>query len=217
MSAHVALPLAVSGLHLLLALGALASGGDRRTQHLFAALAGLLAAWSASVFQIRHASDEAGGLLGQRMINLTFGLIPAVYYHLVRVVTRTNEAHRTAVRVVYALAAGFTLIALLALPLLVRDVVPTPRGWAPVTGPLSIALFAYYLAVMAATLGPLRAARRRSLPAATLVMLVAPLTNFAAFILLRVRVVTLELPPLLLPASVVFVALLWFATRESPT
>src|SRR5207248_6523619 len=84
-------------------------------------------------------------------------------------------------------------------------------------GPLSIALFAYYLAVMAATLGPLRAARRRSLPAATLVMLVAPLTNFAAFILLRVRLVTLELPPLLLPASVVFVALLWFATRESPT
>ena len=215
MSAHLALPLVVSGLHLVLALAALLSGGDRRTQRLVAALAGVLAAWSGSVFQIRHAPDEAGGLLGQRVLNITFVLTPAVYYHLVRVVVRDDR--RTAVRVVYALAAGFTLIALGALPLLVQGVVRTPRGWAPVTGPLGLPLLVFYLAVMAATLGPLRAARRRPLLAASLVMLVAPVANFFGFILLRAGVIRLELPPLLLPASVVFAALVWFATRETTT
>ena len=215
MSAHLALPLVVSGLHLVLALAALLSGGDRRTQRLFAALAGVLAAWSGSVFQIRHAPDEAGGLLGQRVLNITFVLTPAVYYHLVRVVVRDDR--RTAVRVVYALAAGFTLIALGALPLLVQGVVRTPRGWAPVTGPLGLPLLVFYLAVMAATLGPLSAARRRPLLAASLVMLVAPVANFFGFILLRAGVIRLELPPLLLPASIVFVALVWFATRETTT
>ena len=217
MPAHLALPLVVSGVHLVLALAALASGGDRRTQRLVAALAGILAAWSGSVFQIRHAPDEAGGLLGQRMLNITFALTPAVYYHFVRVVTRTHDAHRTGVRVVYALAAGFTLIALAALPLLVQDVVRTPRGWAPVTGPLGLPLLVFYLAAMAATLGPVHAAGRRPLLAASLVMLVAPVTNFVGFILLRLRVIALELPPLLLPASVVFIALVWFATRETTT
>lgn len=212
MSAHLALPLVVSGLQLVLALAALLSGGDRRTQRLFAALAGVLAAWSGSVFQIRHAPDEAGGLLGQRVLNITFVLTPAVYYHLVRVVVRDDR--RTAVRVVYALAAGFTLIALGALPLLVQGVVRTPRGWAPVTGPLGLPLLVFYLAVMAATLGPLSAARRRPLLAASLVMLVAPVANFFGFILLRAGVIRLELPPLLLPAGVVAVALVWFATRE---
>jgi len=214
-SAHLALPLVVSGLHLVLALAALLSGGDRRTPRLFAALAGVLAAWSGSVFQIRHAPDEAGGLLGQRVLNITFVLTPAVYYHLVRVVVRDDR--RTAVRVVYALAAGFTLIALGALPLLVQGVVRTPRGWAPVTGPLGLPLLVFYLAVMAATLGPLSAARRRPLLAASLVMLVAPVANFFGFILLRAGVIRLELPPLLLPASVVFAALVWFATRETTT
>ena len=154
-------------------------------------------------------------MLGQRVLNITFVLTPAVYYHLVRVVVRDDR--RTAVRVVYALAAGFTLIALGALPLLVQGVVRTPRGWAPVTGPLGLPLLVFYLAVMAATLGPLRAARRRPLLAASLVMLVAPVANFFGFILLRAGVIRLELPPLLLPASVVFVALVWFATRETTT
>ena len=217
MSAHLALPLVVSGLHLVLGLGALLSGTDRRTPWLFAALAGVLAAWSASVFQIRHAPDPAGGLLGQRMLNITFALTPAVYYHLVRVMTRTHDAHRTAVRVVYALAAAFTLSALAALPLLVQDVVRTPRGWAPVTGPLGLPLLVFYLAVMAATLGPLSAARRPPLLAASLVMLLAPVANFFGFILVRAGVIRLELPPLLLPASVVFMALVWFATREPTT
>ncbi len=180
---------------------------------LFAALAGVLAVWTFSVFQIRHAADAAGGLLGQRMLNLTFGLTPALYYHLVRVVTGTAQARRTAVRLVYAGAGGFTLVALGALPLLVLDVVPTARGWAPVTGPLGLALFVFYLGVMAATLGPLRAARARCLLAATALMLAAPLANFVGFILLRAGLVRLDLPPLLLPASVVFIALVWFATR----
>jgi len=216
-SLHVAVPLVVSGVHLALALGALLSGAGRRTQQVFAALAGTLALWSVSIFQIRHAADAAGGLLGQRLLNITFPLIPAVYYHLVRVVTGTAEARRTAVRVVYAGAAVFVLLALAALPLLVRDVVRTPRGWAPVTGPLGILLFAFYLGVMAATLGPARAARRRALLVASVVMLVAPLTNFVGFILLRVGVIPVELPSLLVPASVVLVALAWFATRENAT
>ena len=217
MSLHLALPLVVSGVHVALALGALLSGAGRRTQQVFAALAGVLAVWSVSIFQIRHASDAAGGLLGQRLLNISFSLIPALYYHFVRVVTGTAQARRTAVRLVYVGAAVFVLLALAALPLLVSDVVPTPRGWAPVTGPLGVLLFAFYLGVMAATLGPARAARRRALLVASIVMLAAPLTNFVGFILLRVGVLRIELPPLLMPASVVLVALAWFATRENAT
>ncbi len=215
MSAHLAVPLVVGGLHVVLGLGALLSGAGRRTQQVLAALAAVLAVWTLSVFQIRHAADETGGLLGQRMLNITFGLTPAVYYHLVRVVTGTAEARRTAVRLIYAGAGAFVLIALVALPLLVRGVVPTPRGWAPVTGPLGLALFVFYLAVMLATLGPLRAAGRRWLIVASLIMLLAPLANFVGFILMRAGLFKMELPPLLLPASVVFIALVWFATREN--
>ena len=215
MFAHLAVPLVVAGLHVGLGVGALLSGRDRRTQRLFAALAGVLAAWSASVFQIRHAADETGGLLGQRVINITFGLIPAVHYHLVRVATGTDATHQTAVRVVYTLAGGFTLVALFGLPLLVQKVVPTSHGWAPVTGPLALALFVYYLGVMAATLTPAWRERRTALLAASLVMLVAPVSNFVGFILLRTGVITRDLPPLLLPAGLVFSALVWFATRES--
>ncbi|HEU5195668.1 MAG TPA: hypothetical protein VFW70_13070 [Methylomirabilota bacterium] len=213
MSSRLAVPLVVSGVHVALAVAALLRGAGRPLNRLFAALAAVLAVWTFSVFQIRHAPDAAGGLLGQRLLNLTFGLTPAVYYHLVRVVTGTAEAGRRAVRLVYAGAALFTLIALAALPLLVREVVPTPRGWAPVTGPLGLALFVFYLGVMAATLGPLRARRWRALLLASAVMLAAPLANFLGFILLRAGLITVDLPPLLLPASVVFVALVWFATR----
>jgi hypothetical protein len=118
------------------------------------------------------------------------------------------------VRLAYAGAAVFALLALVALPLLVHDVVRTPRGWAPVTGPLGVPLFAFYLGVMAATLGPAWTARARPLLAASIVMLIGPLTNFVGFILLRVGVVTRELPPMLLPATVILAALAWFATRE---
>ena len=214
MASHLAVPLVVSGVHVVLAAGALLSGARRPVNRLFAALAGVLAVWTFSVFQIRHAADAAGGLAGQRMLNVTFGLTPAVYYHLVRVVTGTVETRRTAVRLVYAGAGAFTLVALAALPLLVSDVVPTARGWAPVTGPLGLALFVFYLGVMASTLGPLRAARSRWLLVASAVMLAAPLANFAGFILLRTGLIRLDLPPLLLPASVVFIALVWFATRS---
>jgi hypothetical protein len=213
-STRLTLPLVVSGLHAALALGALLNGARRRVQQLFAVLAGVLAVWTFCVFQIRHATDAAGGLLGQRLLNITFGLTPAVYYHLVREVTGTARERGTSVRVVYAGAALFTLIALLALPLLVRDVVHTSRGWAPVTGPLGLALFVFYLGVMAATLGPLRAARRPALLAGSLVMLLAPVANFVGFMLFRAGAIPVDLPPLLLPASVVFIALAWFATRE---
>jgi hypothetical protein len=216
-STHLALPLVVAAVHVALGVGALAGGGDRRTRQVFAALAGVLALWSLSVFQVRHAADAAGGLLGQRLLDITFALVPAVYYHLVGVVTRTTDAHRTALRVVYGLAGVFVLVALAALPLLVRDVVRTPRGWAPVTGPLTLLLFPFYLGVMAATLGPLRTARRTVLVTASVVMLAAPLTNFVAFMLTRAGLLGLDLPPLLLPGSVVFIALVWFATRENAT
>lgn len=217
MSTHLALPLGVSALHLVLGLGALVSGGDRRTQYVFAALAGVLSAAALGVFQIRHAPDAAGGLLGQRMLNVTFALTPAVYYHLVRVVTRTAEAGRTAIQLAYAGAALFTLIAMVALPLLVRDVVRTPREWAPLTGPAGLLLFAFYLAVMAATLRPLRGARRKALVGASLIMLLAPLANFLVVFLVYARVVNLDLPALRMPGSVVFIALVWFATRENAT
>ena len=217
MSTHLALPLLVAAVHLALGVGALVSGRDRRTQQLFAALAGVLALAALGVYQIRHAPDAAGGLLGQRVLNITFGVTPAVYYHLVRRLTRTADAGRTAIRMAYAGAAVFTLIALVGLPLLVRDVVRTPREWAPVTGPLGVLLFAFYLAAMAATLRPLRGARRNALVAASLVMLLAPLLNFVVVFLVQARVIVLELPPLRLPASVVFIALAWFATRDNAT
>jgi hypothetical protein len=107
------------------------------------------------------------------------------------------------------------LVALLALPLLVRDVVRTPREWAPLTGPAGLVLFVFYLAVMAATLRPLRGARRRALVAASLVMLLAPLVNFVLVLLAGAGGITIVLPSLRLPASVVFIALVWFATREN--
>jgi hypothetical protein len=214
-SSDLALPLFVGGLHLVLGLGGLASGAGRRTQQLFAALAGVLAVAALGVFQIRHAPDAAGGLLGQRVLNITFALTPAVYYHLVRVVTRTAERGRTAIVLAYAGAALFTLVALLVLPLLVRDVVRTPREWAPVTGPLGLVLFVFYLAVLAATLRPLRGARRPTLVAASLVMLLAPLVNFVLILLAGAGVISFVLPSFRLPASVVFIALAWFATREN--
>ena len=212
MSSHLAVPLVVSGVHAVIAVAALLS--RRPVAPLVAALAGVLGVWTFSVFQIRHAVDPAGGLLGQRMLNLTFGLTPAVYYHLVRAVTGTAETYRTAVRLVYAGAALFALTAVAALPLLVTDVVRTPRGWAPVTGPLGLPLFVFYLGVMAATLGPLRARGARALLLATAVMFLAPVANFVGFILLRAGLIGIDLPPLLLPAGVVFVALVWFATRN---
>jgi len=216
-STHLALPLAVAAVHLALGVAALVSGGDRRTRYLFAALALVLDLAALGVYEIRRAPDAAGGLLGQRVLNITFALTPALYYHLVRRLTRTGEAGRAAVRMAYAGAAVFTLIALFALPLLVRDVVRTPREWAPVTGPLGLLLFAFYLAVMAATLRPLRGARRKALVAASLVMLLAPLANFVVVFLVQARVIVLELPSLRMPASVVFIALVWFATHENAT
>ena len=215
MPADLALPLFVGGVHVVLGIAALASGAGRRTQQLVAALAGVLALAALAVFQIRRAPDAAGGLLGQRVLNLTFALTPAVYYHLVRVVTRTAETGRTAIVLAYAGAALFTLVALFALPLLVREVVRTPREWAPLTGPLGLVLFVFYLAVMAATLRPLRGARRRTLVAASLVMLLAPLVNFVLVLLAGAGGITIVLPSLRLPASVVFIALVWFATREN--
>jgi hypothetical protein len=216
-STHLALPLLVAAVHVALGVGAAASGRDRPTQWLFAALAGVLALAALGVYQIRHAPDAAGGLLGQRVLHLTFALTPAVYYHLVCRLTRTVETRRTTVRMVYAGAAVFVLVSLLVPSLLVREVVRTPREWAPVTGPLGLLLFAYYLAVMVATLRPLRGAQRKALVAASLVMLLAPLVNFVAVFLVQARVIGLAVPSLRMPASVVFIALVWFATRENAT
>ena len=56
-----------------------------------AAWIGVLALAALGVYQIRHAPDAAGGLLGQRVLNITFGVTPAVYYHLVRRLTRTAD------------------------------------------------------------------------------------------------------------------------------
>jgi hypothetical protein len=95
--------------------------------------------------------------------------------------------------------------------------VRTTREWAPVTGPLGLVLFAFYLAVLVATLRPLVRARRRALLAASLIMLLAPLANFAAVILVQARVLPMQIPPLRMPSSVVVIALVWFATRENAT
>ena len=214
---HLALPLFVAALHAVLALGALASGARRRTQQLVAALAGVLALAALGVYQIRHAPDADGGLLGQRVLNITFALTPAIYYHLVRVVTRTADTGRKAIVMAYAGAALFTAVGLFALPLLVRDVVRTPREWAPLTGPAGLLLFAFYLAVMAATLRPLRRSGRTALIAASLVALLAPLANFVLVLLVGAGVIALQVPSLRMPASVVFIALVWFATRENGT
>jgi hypothetical protein len=216
-STHLALPLFVAAVHAALGVGALASGRDRPTGWLFAALAGVLALAALGVYQIRHAPDAAGGLLGQRVLHLTFALTPAVYYHLICRLTRTVEARRTTVRMVYAGAAVFVLVSLLIPSLLVREVARTPREWAPVTGPLGLLLFAYYLAVMVTTLRPLRGAGRTALVAASLVMLLAPLVNFVAVFLVQARVIGPAVPSLRMPASVVFIALVWFATRENAT
>jgi hypothetical protein len=216
-STPLALPLFVAALQLILAVAALVSGWSHRPQQLFAALAGVLGLAALGVFQIRQAADAAGGLLGQQLLNITFALTPAVYYHLVRVVTGTAAAGRRAIGMAYTGAAVFTVVALAALPLLVRDVVRTPRDWAPVTGPLGPVLFAFYLAVLAATLRPLRGAHRAALVAASLVMLLAPLLNFAAVLLARTGGGRGQLPSLRMPTSVVFIALVWFATRKDAT
>ena len=128
--------------------------------------------------------------------------------------TGAAAARRSAVWIVYGVAAGFVLVALTGLPLLVRGVVRTPRGWAPVTGALALPLFGFYLATLAATLRPLRAARLTPMVVASSLLLLAPLANFVGALLQRLQLTTLELPPLLLPAGVVAVALVWFATRE---
>jgi hypothetical protein len=70
---------------------------------------------------------------------------------------------------------------------------------------------------MVATLRPLRGAQRTALVAASLVMLLAPLVNFVAVFLVQARVIGLAVPSLRMPASVVFIALVWFATRENAT
>ena len=214
---RLALPLFVAGLHLILGLAALASGVQRRTQQLFAVLAATLGVAALGVFQIRRAPDAAGGLLGQRLLNITFALTPAVYYHLVRAVTGTAAAGRRAIVMAYGGAAVFTVVALVALPLLVRAVVRTPREWAPVTGPAGLLLFAFYLAVTAATLRPLRGTRHRALVAASLVVLLAPLLNFVAVLLVSAGVARTGLPNLRMPTSVLFIALVWFATRVDAT
>jgi hypothetical protein len=214
---RLALPLFVAALHAVLAVGALASGARRRSQQLVAALAGVMSLAALGVFQIRHAVDADGGLLGQRVLNLTFALTPAVYYHLVRVMTATAERGRAVIVMAYGGAALFTAVALFEPVLLVRDVVRTTREWAPVTGPLGLVLFAFYLAVLVATLRPLVRARRRALLAASLIMLLAPLANFAAVILVQARVLPMQIPPLRMPSSVVVIALVWFATRENAT
>src|SRR5205085_8728402 len=54
----------------------------------------------------------------------------------------------------------------------------TPRGWAPVTGALALPLFGFYLATLAATLRPLRAARLTPMVVASSLLLLAPLANF---------------------------------------
>ena len=217
MATRLLLPLFVAALHLVLALGALVRGVERRTEQLVAALAGVLSVSALAVFQIRHAADPAGGLLGQRLLDITFALTPAIYYHLVRVVTGTAPAGRTTIGLAYAGAAILTLTALAALELLVRGVVHTGREWAPITGPLGLLLFAFYLAVMAATLRPLRGAHRPALVAASLVMLLAPLVNFVVVMLAGAGVIRAQLPSLRMPSSVVFIALVWFATRENAT
>jgi len=213
----LALPLFVAALHAVLAIGALASGAGRRRHQLVAALAGVMSLAALGVFQIRHATDPDGGLLGHRVLNLTFALTPAVYYHLVRVVTGTAEAVRAAIVMAYGGATLFTAVALFEPGLLVRDVVRTTSEWAPVTGPLGLVLFVFYLAVLVATLRPLLRARHRALLASSLIMLLAPLANFAAVFLVQARALPVQMPPLRLPSSVVVIALVWFATRENAT
>ena len=214
MAAHELAPLVVCGLHVLVAAGALLRGPGRRTHQMVAAVALALAAWSFGVFAIRRAPDSAAGLAGQRLLHVAFSALPAFYHHLVRMVTGGAAARRRAVWIVYGVAAGFVLVALTTLPLLVRGVVRTPRGWAPVTGALALPLFGFYLATLAATLRPLRAARLTPMVVASSLLLLAPLANFVGALLQRPQLTTLELPPLLLPAGVVAVALVWFATRE---
>jgi hypothetical protein len=213
-TAHELAPLLVCGVHVLVAVIALVRGASRRTHQLVAAVALALAVWSFGVFAIRRAPDVAAGLAGQRLLHAAFSVLPAVYHHLVRVVTGDAAARRRAVWIVYGVAAGFVLVALIPLPLLVRGVVRTPRGWAPLTGVLALPLFVFYLATLAATLRPLRAVRLTPMVVASSLLLLAPLANFIGALLQRLQLTTLELPPLLLPAGLVAIALVWFATRE---
>jgi len=207
-------PLFVCGVHVFVAVAALVRGPGRRTHQLVAALALSAAVWSFGVFAIRRGADAAAGLAGQRLLHVAFSVLPAVNHDLVRVVTGAAAARRRAVWIVYGIAAAFVLVALIAPPLLVRGVVRTPHGWAPMPGSLALPLFVFYLAAVAATLRPLRAARLTPMVVASCLLLLAPVANFVGALLQRLQLSTVELPPLLLPAGVVAIALVWFATRE---
>ena len=63
----------------------------------------------------------------------------------------------------------------------------------------------------------LRRSGRKALIGASLVMLLAPLANFVLVLLVGAGVMSFHLPSLRMPASVIFIALVWFATRENGT
>lgn len=157
MTVHKLVPLFALGLNLLLIASALAS--DRRSplNRSFAYFSTAQAVWNLGVLGLRWSAGPQQAFLWEIVVHAAVIPLPLLFCRYVAVFLEWRGRPR-ALGVGYALCAFFLLVS--PTPLFMPGVQATYWGWAPVSGPLYAAFFAYFQAYMVLGLVWLVRARR---------------------------------------------------------
>ncbi len=219
MSLHLALPLGALLLNVALIAAALAGGGRRPVDRVFAAFASSMVLWNGGVFWLRAAATAEEALFAEVIIHLGVIALPAVYLHFILVFLDTTDSGRRWLRASYVVAAAFAVLDLSRSAWLIRGVTWTYWGWAPVPGPLYAPFLVFFNTVM--IYGLWRLTRARTAAASSyhrnrisLVMvgatvsLVGGAVDFLRFVVARVVPAADQVYPIGIPANMVFALLL---------
>jgi signal transduction histidine kinase len=156
MLAHQLVPLFALGLNVLLIVSALVSDRRSALNRSFAYFASAQAVWNFGAFGLRASGEPAQAFLWEVILHVGVIPIPILFYRYV-VIFLNLPTRRRSLLIGYALCAFF--LAVSPTQLFMRGVQQTYWGWAPLSGPLYAAFFAYFQIYM--VLGLVRLVRAR--------------------------------------------------------
>jgi signal transduction histidine kinase len=219
MTLHLALPLVALLLNVALIVAALAGGGRRAVDRVFAAFASSMVLWNGGVFWLRAAATENEAFFAEVVIHMGVIALPAVYLHFVLAFLGATDSGKRWLRASYAVAAAFTVLNLSGSAWLIRGVTRTYWGWAPVPGPLYAPFLVFFNTVLIYGLWRLTRARAaadssylrnriRLVMLGTIVSLAGGAVDFLRFVVARVVPAADQVYPIGIPANMVFALVL---------
>jgi hypothetical protein len=110
MTLHLALPLVALLLNVALIAAALAGGGRRPVDRIFAAFASSMVLWNGGVFWLRAAATENEAFFAEVVIHMGVIALPAVYLHFVLAFLDATDSGKRWLRASYAVAAAFAVL-----------------------------------------------------------------------------------------------------------